>query len=94
MANRRGIAECLLAFGSLAVAEGDAVRAAALFGAADAAMSAAGAGQWPADAHERERDLAALRQQLDTAALDAALARGRALPEDEAVALCAPSDGS
>ena len=85
--NRRGVAESLQGLASIAAARGDDARSARLFGAADRALADAGAGAWPADAHERGRDLAVLAGRLPPDDLERELAAGRAMTVDEATAL-------
>jgi predicted ATPase len=86
MGNRRGLSEALSGAAAVAAALGDAAAGARLFGASARAMLDAGAGWWPADARERERDLAALRA-LAYADLDAEIAAGEEMTAEEATAL-------
>jgi tetratricopeptide (TPR) repeat protein len=87
LGNRRGVAECLQGFASVAVAQDEGLLAARLFGAAERALADAGAGAWPADEHERERDLAELRQLMFDADIEREMALGRALTGEQAIAL-------
>ncbi|MFN2138443.1 MAG: ATP-binding protein, partial [Candidatus Promineifilaceae bacterium] len=85
--NQRGIAECLAGLAGVLAAKGAAVTGATLLGAAEALQDAAGAAWWPADRVEIERNTAVLRTALGDDVLAAALAEGRLLKMDEAVAL-------
>jgi tetratricopeptide (TPR) repeat protein len=84
MGNHRGVAECLQGFASVAVAQDEGQRAARLFGAADRALEEAGAGPWPADAHERKRDIADLQQLMFDADMEREMALGRSLSVEQA----------
>ncbi|HYY45005.1 MAG TPA: hypothetical protein VE975_07420, partial [Actinomycetota bacterium] len=83
-----GIAACLNGLAECAAALGEAVRAARLYGAAEAAVEPAGIvfDRLPLSRafHERYRALA--RAQLGAHAFEAAWAEGRAMPRDVAVA--------
>jgi non-specific serine/threonine protein kinase len=70
----------------VAAARGSAERAAVLFGAAEAQRAEVGVILPPADTPVHDRALARLRLQLGAPALQAALARGRALSRSAAVA--------
>jgi non-specific serine/threonine protein kinase len=67
-------------------AEGQLIRAARLFGAAEAWWLACGAVRFAPDQPAYERDIANLRTQLDEAALTAAWAEGRAMTLDQVLA--------
>jgi hypothetical protein len=69
------------------VAQDDGLRAARLFGAAERALEEAGAGPWPADAHERERDISELQQLIFDADVQREMARGRSLTAEQATAI-------
>jgi hypothetical protein len=88
---QRGVAECVHAAGAVMVAEGDAATGARLFGAAERMMEDVGAELWPADAHERERDLAALKEAMAEEDAERELAAGRAMANEEAVRMACPS---
>ncbi|MBU0490436.1 MAG: tetratricopeptide repeat protein, partial [Chloroflexi bacterium] len=74
-----GIAWCLAGLAGVAGAEGQPERGARLFGAAAALLEAAHAHLDATDQAEWDRNVAAVRAQLDEAALAAAWAEGRAL---------------
>jgi predicted ATPase/DNA-binding SARP family transcriptional activator len=82
-----GIAVCLETFAGVAATEGDAVRAATLFGASDAVRSAIGAQRQPDNQILYERWLARTLARLDTKAYSQRYEDGRALPLAEACAL-------
>jgi hypothetical protein len=82
--------ECL-AF--IAAATGQAGRAAALFGAAEALRAALGAPMTVMEHREYEQAVAQLRAQTDPAIVEAAWARGRALTMEEAVAYALSEGG-
>jgi predicted ATPase len=86
MGNRRGVAECLQGFASVAVAQDEGLRAARLFGAAARAMAEAGAGAWPADEHERTRDIDELHQLIFDTDIEREMERGRTLTPEQATA--------
>ena len=80
-----GINACLDGLGGIAGAQGQPERAARLFGAAQA-MRGVGL-QWPIGARvDYERDLAAVRAQLDEAPFVAAWAEGAAMTQEQAIA--------
>jgi predicted ATPase/transcriptional regulator with XRE-family HTH domain len=80
------IAECLEGLAGLAAAQGQAVRAARLAGAAEIVRQTAHAPLSPADQARYERYLAPARAQLDAETFLAAWIEGRALSLDQAVA--------
>jgi tetratricopeptide (TPR) repeat protein len=82
-----GIAVCLETFAGLAATEGEAVRAATLFGASDAVRSAIGAQRQPDNQILYERWLARTLARLDTKAYSKRYEDGRVLPLDDACAL-------
>jgi predicted ATPase/transcriptional regulator with XRE-family HTH domain len=85
----RGVAEALAGFAAVAAhrrTPGAAVRAARLWGAADAIHAAEGTPVWPADEAERARYEALARETLGNEAFDAAYGDGRALSSEQAVA--------
>jgi tetratricopeptide (TPR) repeat protein len=81
-----GIIECLAGLAAVAGAEGQLEWAAQLFGAAEALLEATGAHLAAADRAEWDRNLAAVRAQLDEATFAAAWAEGQAWDLDATVA--------
>jgi predicted ATPase len=79
-----GIAYCLAGLGELAQAYGWPDRAARLFGAVDALLTAAGAHFWPTDHQGYETAVAAARAALEPDTWDTAWAEGQAMTVDEA----------
>ena len=73
-------------FAGLAGTQGQADRAARLYGAAEALREATHRPIQPFDRSLRERLLTAARAQLDAAAWQAAWAEGRAMPLEQAIA--------
>jgi predicted ATPase/DNA-binding XRE family transcriptional regulator len=71
---------------AVAVAQGDAVRAARLFGAAEAQWRASGAIRYAPDEFSYERDVASVRARLNEDAFEAARAEGSAMNAQEAIA--------
>ena len=84
--DRRGIADCITGLACVLVSMGQRVRAAQLFGLAEALRELAGATIWPANTADYQRSLTVLRSQPDQAGLDEAWATGRALPADRTIA--------
>jgi predicted ATPase/DNA-binding SARP family transcriptional activator/uncharacterized protein HemY len=84
--SRRGVAECLAGLAAVALGHGDGLRAARLWGAAEALREAAGVALWAADRIEYERRLTTLHAKLDTSALATAWAAGRTLTPEQAIA--------
>jgi predicted ATPase len=82
-----GIAYCLDTFAGLAVVEGDAARAARLFGAADGLRASIGALRPPDQQPLYERWVASTLAQLDTATYASCYEAGRVLSLDEAADL-------
>lgn len=76
----------LVWLGRVALAQGDAVRAATLFAAARAQFDATGLAMDPDEAPEYEKGLAAIRRALDDSAFSAAWANGTRMSLDDAVA--------
>jgi hypothetical protein len=70
----------------VALARGDGVRAARLFGAAEALREASDARMTSAEREEYDAQIARLRSEIDEAALGSAWAAGRGMTSDEAVA--------
>jgi predicted ATPase len=85
LGNRGAMAHQLECLAFLARAEGQGERAARLLGAAEAARAVASSPMWPDQQQEYDRELAALRAQLDAAALAREWEAGQALTLDEAV---------
>jgi predicted ATPase len=81
--NKQGMAESLAGLASVAAQPECAVR---LFGAVEALLDAVGAPLSPADRADLERNLAAMRAQLDERAYAAAWAEGQALAADASTA--------
>jgi predicted ATPase len=84
--DKRGIAESLGGFARLALAEGDAERAARLFGAAEALHKIIGPRLNPFDHHDQASVLATLCSKIAEETFTAALAKGRALAREQAIA--------
>jgi predicted ATPase/DNA-binding CsgD family transcriptional regulator len=82
--DQRGIAECLVGVAGVAAALGQPEPAVRLFGAAEAALQAMGAALSPSNVGEYERNLAAARSQLGSAAFGRAWTTGRSMPLDQA----------
>jgi predicted ATPase/transcriptional regulator with XRE-family HTH domain len=82
----QAMADCLDWLGAVEAAQGEPVRAARLFGAAEAQWQAIGAIRYTPDLQAYERDVASVRTQLDEPAFAAAWAEGRALTLDQALA--------
>jgi non-specific serine/threonine protein kinase len=82
--DQRGTAECFAGVGGVFGALGLPDRATRLLGAAEALREAIGAAEWPANAEDAARNLAAVRAQMDEPAFAAAWAAGRALSLEEA----------
>jgi predicted ATPase/class 3 adenylate cyclase len=86
LGHRAALAHELECCAFIACAQADGLRAARLFGAAEALRASANAPMAGQERGEYEQNLAALRGLLDAAALQAAWAEGRAMAPDEAVA--------
>jgi predicted ATPase/DNA-binding CsgD family transcriptional regulator/transcriptional regulator with XRE-family HTH domain len=86
LGNKEGIARCLAGIAGVARLSGQLEPAARLCGAAEGLFAAIGAVPDPADQVEYDRNLAAIRAQLDPATFDAAWAAGEAFTIEEAVA--------
>ncbi len=88
-----GIASGLAGFAALAQGKGQLVRAARLFGAAEALRACAGEGLAPVAQAEFDRNTTAVQAQLDEATFAAAWEEGRTMTREAAVAyaLEAPS---
>jgi tetratricopeptide (TPR) repeat protein len=86
----RGVAEVVAGLAAVAAARAgtpaDGVRAARLWGAAEAWHTAGGAPLWPADRAERDRYVPLARAQVDEATFAAAWAAGRAMGLEQGVA--------
>jgi non-specific serine/threonine protein kinase len=82
--DKLGVAECLESFAALAGALAQPERAATLFGAAEALRNALAAPLWPTDRARHDRNVAAVRTQLDSHALGKAWARGLGLTLEDA----------
>lgn len=84
--NQAGIAECLAGVAAVYAAQGQAQRAARLFGAAERLRKRSGAVLWPANRIEYDRSLAGLREFMSEAALAEAWSEGGALSTEQAIA--------
>jgi predicted ATPase len=84
--NKQGIAECLAGLAGWATAVQQLERAARLFSATAALLTAAGVPLAPADQAEYARDLATARAQLDEAVWAVAWTEGQAMPLEQAIA--------
>jgi hypothetical protein len=82
----QAVAACVAAFGAVALARGDLTRAARLYGASEALSQSIHTRLLVFDHEQFERNVTALREQLDAAALNAAWAEGRAMTLEQAVA--------
>ncbi|MHB8458894.1 MAG: ATP-binding protein [Candidatus Limnocylindrales bacterium] len=85
MGNRGAIAHQLESFAFLALARGERLRAAHLFGAAESLREAAGASMLPVEREEYESAVARMRLDADGPALDWAWAEGRQMGAEAAV---------
>jgi predicted ATPase len=84
--NNGGVAECVAGLAAVAAVDGDAERAARLLEFADTVRVAEQASWWPAEKAERDRYTALARSQLGQAAWERAVAEGRALTVERAIA--------
>lgn len=84
---KRGEAECVAGLAAVLAAEGRMETAVSLFAAVYARFDQLGTTLWPADRADVERQLTAVRTQIDEPAFTAAWAQGQAMPFDQAVAL-------
>ncbi len=84
--NNVGILEALDGLAAVARTTGDATRAARLLGAVEALHESGGTTMWPAERVEYDRQVAALRAELDPATFERAWLEGRAMTLDQAVA--------
>jgi predicted ATPase/DNA-binding CsgD family transcriptional regulator len=85
--DRRGIAECLIGFGATAAAEGEAERAAQLFAAGKAALSAVDADIWHSNRRDYDHWREVARAQLGRDAFDHAWSVGTELAVEDALLL-------
>lgn len=83
--NQNNVAHCLGGIAGITGSLGRPQPAARLFGAAASLLGAAGAGVWPIDRPDYERNLAAVRQQLGERAFNEAFAVGQQRPLDESL---------
>jgi hypothetical protein len=86
LGNQSAVAHQLECLAFLARAEGQVERAARLLGAAKAARAAHGSPMWPDQQPEYDRELAAVRAQLDEAGLAREWEAGQGLTLEEALA--------
>lgn len=92
MGNRGAIANMLECFAFLALARGDRVRVARLFGAAESLRESAGAGMASHEREEYEAAVTRMRLDADGLALDEAWAEGRRLGAEAAIEFAATQD--
>jgi non-specific serine/threonine protein kinase len=85
LGNAMGLSLALDGLAAVASKRGEWARAARLAGAAAALREPIGGALEPADRSVRERCLRAVREHLDEAALEAALAEGRVMARDQAI---------
>jgi predicted ATPase/DNA-binding SARP family transcriptional activator len=92
LGNPFGLLQVLAGFAAVMLSRGYRARAARLFSATDALLGTLGAKLYPLDQSEYERNLAALRAQLDAATFATAWEEGHALNLDQAIALALADD--
>jgi hypothetical protein len=80
------LGNCLDYLAAVAATVGQPLRAAALFGAAEAQWQASGAVRYEPDRAVYERDVASVQAQLEADAFAAAWARGQAMTAEQAIA--------
>jgi DNA-binding CsgD family transcriptional regulator len=90
--DQRGVAECLLGVAAVALALDQPERAARLFGAADAALHAAGMAVASSNLSEYEHNIAAARTRMGRGASASARQAGRAMSPDDAIAYASTVD--
>jgi predicted ATPase len=90
---RRGVVECLVGLAAVFGSQGQAGLAVRLFSFARDQFAALGAGIWPADEADLERNLAAARAQLDPSTFAAAWAAGQSMTLTQAL-VAAAGDGT
>ncbi len=81
----KGVVACLGALAGVAVRQGQLVRAARLFGAAETLLSVTAGKLFPTDQIEHDRDVAALQAQLDQVSLGAMWSEGRGMTLEQAI---------
>jgi non-specific serine/threonine protein kinase len=81
----RGILHCLVVLAGVVGGQGQPERAARLFGVVEAQHEAFGTRIEPSDRNEYNRNLAAVRAQLDEAAFAVAWAEGRVTTMEQAI---------
>jgi hypothetical protein len=86
LGDKAGTAAALAGLAGVVGADGQSERAARLFGAARALRDASGAAIIPPDLYDYERNVAAVRAQLDEASFAAAWQAGRAWTLDRPIA--------
>ena len=79
------LAQALEWIAPLVAATGDSLRAARLFGAADAAWRASGLTRYSLDDQAHARDVQAVKDQLDDDMFEEAMAEGRAMTSAQAI---------
>ncbi len=92
MGNRGAIAHQLECFAFLALARGDRVRVARLFGAAESLRESAGAGMASHEREEYEAAVTQMRLDANRPALDGAWAEGRQMGAEAAVEYAVAQD--
>ncbi len=92
MGNRGAIAHQLECFAFLALARGDRVRVARLFGAAESLRESAGAGMASHEREEYEAAVTQMRLDANGPALDGAWAEGRQMGAEAAVQYAVAQD--
>lgn len=92
LGERRGMAECLVGLGAVAVADRRLADAGRLFGAGEAALAALGTPLWPANRPDYERWLARARTSRAVADFDRARAESGALSSEQAISRAQTGD--
>src|SRR5204862_7042365 len=87
LGDRQGIALCLEGLASFAGGQGEALRAARLWGAAEGLREVIGSPLSPADQGKYEQDIAVARAQVNEAEFTSAWASGRTLAMEPAIAV-------
>ena len=90
---KRSIACCLDGLAAVSLGQGDALRAAQLFGASDALREAVGSPLLPAHSADHDFNLTATRDALGKDAFAEASWKGRAMTQEQAIALALLDSG-
>jgi hypothetical protein len=85
--DKRAVAACLAGFAAIATARAQAVPAVRLYAAVEFLMEMISPTLLPADQHAYDRNVAALRGQLDEATFNATWAEGRRMTMGQAIVL-------